>query len=189
MKIMLNISTGQRFWRIIFDMSLVLGVDAGGHLAADEAASRESPARESPVRRWAVGVGRVSEAGEVVDRIAATVQSRPPLALAELAPLVSRAATEGDPAALSIVAAAATRLLRTVTEVRGPGERSPIVLAGSVLTTEGPVRRAVPAQLEQRWTAAAVSVAGDGAGAAAWLAALDLHGPARAAPLHSRFVG
>ncbi|MFC7719899.1 BadF/BadG/BcrA/BcrD ATPase family protein [Nonomuraea recticatena] len=30
MKIMLNISTGQGFWKILFDMAMVLGVDAGG---------------------------------------------------------------------------------------------------------------------------------------------------------------
>ncbi|WP_431898564.1 N-acetylglucosamine kinase [Nonomuraea sp. bgisy101] len=133
--------------------------------------------------------GRAGLGGELVDMIAATVQSRPPLALAELAPLVSLAAAEGDPAALSIVEAAATRLARTAAEVREPGDGSPIVLAGSVLTSAGPVRRAVRALLEQRWAAAPVTVAADGAGAAAWLAALDLLGTARAAPLHSRFVG
>ncbi|MEU7892857.1 hypothetical protein AB0B45_08320 [Nonomuraea sp. NPDC049152] len=36
---------------------------------------------------------------------------------------------------------------------------------------------------------APVTVAADGAGAAAWPAALDLLGTAKAAPLHSRFVG
>ena len=45
-------------------------------------------------------------------------QSRPPLELARLAPLVSQAAAEGDPAALEIVATAARLLCRTVAEVR-----------------------------------------------------------------------
>ncbi|MEU4702325.1 N-acetylglucosamine kinase [Nonomuraea dietziae] len=139
--------------------------------------------------RDATGPGRVDQVGELVDRIAATVQSRPPLALAELAPLVSRAAADGDPAALSIVEAAAAKLARTASEVREPLDRSPIVLAGSVLTSGGPVQQAVRELLGRRWAAAPISVAKDGAGAAAWLAALDLLGPARAAALHSRFVG
>ncbi|MBB3731317.1 N-acetylglucosamine kinase [Nonomuraea dietziae] len=139
--------------------------------------------------RDATGPGRVDQVGELVDRIAATVQSRPPLALAELAPLVSRAAADGDPAALSIVEAAAVRLARTASEVREPLDRSPIVLAGSVLTSGGPVQQAVRELLGRRWAAAPITVAKDGAGAAAWLAALDLLGPARAAALHSRFVG
>ncbi|MEV4164534.1 N-acetylglucosamine kinase [Nonomuraea dietziae] len=139
--------------------------------------------------RDATGPGRVDQVGELVDRIAATVQSRPPLALAELAPLVSRAAADGDPAALSIVEAAAVRLARTASEVREPLDRSPIVLAGSVLTSGGPVQQTVLELLGRRWAAAPITVAKDGAGAAAWLAALDLLGPARAAALHSRFVG
>ncbi|MEV4064869.1 N-acetylglucosamine kinase [Nonomuraea dietziae] len=139
--------------------------------------------------RGATGPGRVDQVGELVDRIAATVQSRPPLALAELAPLVSMAAADGDPAALSIVEAAAAKLARTASEVREPLDRSPIVLAGSVLTSGGPVQQAVRELLGRRWAAAPISVAKDGAGAAAWLAALDLLGPARAAALHSRFVG
>lgn len=76
-----------------------------------------------------------------VARLAAAVYARPPLALAELAPLVSRAAGDGDPLALSIVTAAASRLAGTVAEVYEPG--LPIVLAGSVLTTDGPIREAV----------------------------------------------
>ncbi|GAA3474737.1 N-acetylglucosamine kinase [Nonomuraea roseola] len=139
--------------------------------------------------RDATGLGRVDQVGELVDRIAATVQSRPPLALAELAPLVSRAAADGDPAALSIVEAAATRLARTASEVREPLDRSPLVLAGSVLTSGGPVQQSVRELLGRRWAAAPITVAKDGAGAAAWLAALDLLGPSRAAALHSRFVG
>ncbi|MEV4177299.1 ATPase, partial [Nonomuraea sp. NPDC049709] len=108
--------------------------------------------------------------------------ARPPLALAELAPLVSRAARGGDPTAVSIVAEAASHLVRTVSEVHEPG--LPIVLAGSVLTAEGPVREAVQGLLE----GASPAVAGDPAGAAAWLAARPFLDPRESQARHPRFV-
>ncbi|MEV4060971.1 N-acetylglucosamine kinase [Nonomuraea dietziae] len=89
--------------------------------------------------------------------------------LGPLAGMVSRAAAEGDPMASEIAERAAAHLAATVARVHDGG---PIVLAGSVLTNEGPVRQAVQRLLEQRWEAK-VAVARDGAGAAAWLAALD----------------
>ncbi|WP_165977442.1 N-acetylglucosamine kinase [Nonomuraea diastatica] len=118
--------------------------------------------------------------GDPVARLAAAVHARPPLALAELAPLVSRAARDGDPAAVSIVAEAASRLARTASRVHQPG--LPIVLAGGVLTAEGPVRESVQGLLEGAVTA------GDPAGAAAWLAARPLVGPRESAALHLRFT-
>lgn len=110
------------------------------------------------------------------------VQGQAPLALAELAPLVSEAAADGDPVALEIVNEAAIRLVRTVMEVHVSG--LPIVLAGSVLTTEGPVQQAVLALLREE----TVSIAGDGAGAAAWLAARAYLSPHEAERHHPRFV-
>ncbi|MFI6390736.1 N-acetylglucosamine kinase [Nonomuraea sp. NPDC050540] len=102
------------------------------------------------------------------ERVAVAVQAAAPLALAELAPLVSRAAGEGDPAAVQIVERAAGLLARTFREVHAPG--TPAVLAGSVLTSEGPVRRAVRDLLPD----CAPVVAGRGEDAAAWLAARSL---------------
>ncbi|MFC7644426.1 hypothetical protein ACFQX6_29770 [Streptosporangium lutulentum] len=59
------------------------------------------------------------------------------------------------------------------------------MLAGSVLTSEGPVCSAV----RERLGAGAV-LAGDGAGAAAWLAGREVFGwdPVTAARLHERIV-
>ncbi|WP_326636832.1 ATPase [Streptosporangium sp. NBC_01755] len=118
-------------------------------------------------------------------RLVVRAQSRPTLELARLAPLVSRAADEGDPAALEIASTAARLLCETVAEVRPAGETSPIVLAGSVLTGEGPVGSAVREKL-----GATAVLAGDGAGAAAWLAGREAFGwdPAAAALLHARIV-
>ncbi|WP_433511288.1 N-acetylglucosamine kinase [Nonomuraea sp. CA-143628] len=117
-----------------------------------------------------------------VGELAAVVQGQSPLALAELAPLVSETAAGGDPMALEIVNEAAVRLVRTVMEVHVTG--LPIVLAGSVLTAEGPVQQAVLALLRDE----RVSIAGDGAGAAAWLAARVYLGRREAEQRHPRFV-
>ncbi|MEU3164372.1 BadF/BadG/BcrA/BcrD ATPase family protein [Streptosporangium sp. NPDC006930] len=129
--------------------------------------------------------GTAEEMRALAIRLVVRAQSRPPLELARLAPLVSRAATEGDPAALTIVSDAARLLCETVAEVRRAGETSPIVLAGSVLTSEGPIASAV----RERLGPSAV-LAGDGAGAAAWLAGREAFGwdSATAVRLHARVV-
>ncbi|MET8332510.1 BadF/BadG/BcrA/BcrD ATPase family protein [Streptosporangium canum] len=118
-------------------------------------------------------------------RLVVHAQGHSPLELARLAPLVSRAAAAGDPDALKIVATAAGLLCATVAEVRQEGEDTPIVLAGSVLTSEGPVCSAVRDGL-----GAPTALAGDGAAAAAWLAAKEAFGLDReaAAQLHRRIL-
>ncbi|MEV0974556.1 N-acetylglucosamine kinase [Microtetraspora glauca] len=123
--------------------------------------------------------------GGCVDRLATAVQGGPPLALAELAPLVSRAAIDGDPRALGIVEEAARCLARSALEVHHPGDGTPVVLGGSVLTSKGPVQDAVRDLLQPE---VPVAVAGDGAGAAAWLALRELVPPAEAARLHARLA-
>ncbi|WP_433348732.1 N-acetylglucosamine kinase [Microtetraspora malaysiensis] len=109
----------------------------------------------------------------LVDRVIQAVHARAPLALAELAPLVTAAAEAGDAVAASLVRQAAGHLVDTVSRVREKDATSPIVLAGSVLTGDGPVGHAVRDLLARRWDAP-VTVAGDAACAAAWLAARDL---------------
>ncbi|GAA4218094.1 N-acetylglucosamine kinase-like BadF-type ATPase [Streptosporangium album] len=118
-------------------------------------------------------------------RIVVHLQGRSPLELARLAPLVSRAAAEGDPDALKIVSMAAGLLCATVAEVRAEGESTPIVLAGSVLTSQGPVYAAVRDGL-----GAPTVLAGDAAGAAAWLAAREAFGldDEEARRLHRRIL-
>ncbi|MGR6922886.1 N-acetylglucosamine kinase [[Actinomadura] parvosata] len=152
-----------------------------------------------------------------VARLAAAVHARPPLALAELAPLVSRAAEAGDPVAAGIVSEAASRLVTTLRTVHDAG---PVVLAGSVLTSPGPMRRAVTELLTPETAGApdapgagevragevragevragevraggvragGVVVAGDPAGAAAWLAAHERLPAEQAEALHPAFT-
>jgi N-acetylglucosamine kinase-like BadF-type ATPase len=75
---------------------------------------------------------------------------------------------------------AAARLAGTAAQVHEPG--LPIVLAGGVLTAQGPVSRAVHDLLADAVTA------GDAAGGAAWLAARELLPEADAQTLHAAFT-
>ncbi|WP_055590041.1 N-acetylglucosamine kinase, partial [Peterkaempfera griseoplana] len=63
-----------------------------------------------------------------------------PARLARLAPLVSEAALLGDPTALSLADSAARHLAELVRSTVPPGEHGPVVLAGSVASSPGPVR-------------------------------------------------
>ncbi|MBF8194160.1 hypothetical protein ITP53_52530, partial [Nonomuraea sp. K274] len=101
--------------------------------------------------------------------------------LAALSSLVSQAAAAGDPAAAGIVREAAGHLVATLGRVHVSG---PVVLAGSVLTSDGPVRQAVIELLKGE----TVMTAHDAAGAAAWLAARDLLPEAGAKALHASFT-
>jgi N-acetylglucosamine kinase-like BadF-type ATPase len=112
------------------------------------------------------GAGRAG-----ASRLVAAVHRRPPIALARLAPQVGAAAAAGDDVAAGIVERAAAALVASVAAVRGPAERTPIVLAGSVLTAATPVADRTRTALEERWPGC-VHVAGDPARAAAWLAAV-----------------
>ncbi|MFI6601295.1 N-acetylglucosamine kinase [Nonomuraea sp. NPDC050536] len=102
----------------------------------------------------------------LADRIVRLAQADH-MRLAALSALVSQAFEAGDPATATIVAEAADHLAATLRRVHAGG---PVVLAGSVLTSEGPVRHAVQDLL----AGYEVRTAGDAAGAAAWLAAREL---------------
>ncbi|MFD9893178.1 N-acetylglucosamine kinase [Amycolatopsis sp. NPDC059027] len=91
-----------------------------------------------------------------------------PIRLARFAPLVSAADAAGDPAAKRITSSAAELLVANALATREPGESSPVVLVGSVLSPEGPVGALVRARL----TGCEVLTSSDGVLGAAWLAAL-----------------
>ena len=96
--------------------------------------------------------------------------SRPPIALAELAPLITEACAAADPVAERIADRAASHLLATLSTIREPGSPTPIVLGGSVLIHPTPVAARVGDQLSDLWPRAAVRHARDGAAGATWLA-------------------
>ncbi|MEV0094589.1 BadF/BadG/BcrA/BcrD ATPase family protein [Streptomyces sp. NPDC050738] len=111
-----------------------------------------------------------------------------PQSLTRLAPAVNGAAAAGDPKALEIVREGARRLVATASRVHLP--QSQIVLAGSVLTSEGPLRSVVLELLAAQGDTS-VRTAGSGAGAAAWLAAGEVVNPVEAAVhavLHAKFT-
>ncbi|MFJ1703306.1 N-acetylglucosamine kinase [Kitasatospora sp. NPDC088346] len=143
----------------------------------------EPPAQEVPVaEREGAGALRLRAA------LIGAVHAEPPVRLARLAPLVLDAARAGDPAARRLVERAADHLLESLGTVREPGSALPVVLAGGVLDAATPLAEAVRARVADRWPRARVTHAGNGAGAAAWLAARSLGGPADLTELHRRLV-
>ncbi|MEU6643119.1 BadF/BadG/BcrA/BcrD ATPase family protein [Saccharomonospora sp. NPDC046836] len=105
-------------------------------------------------------------------RLIAAANGDLPVRLARFAPLVSTAAVAGDPVACAIVEDAARLLVDTALAAREPGERSPVVLVGSVLGQGSPVGRRVRAGL----AGLDVLASSDGVLGAAWLAAVAAFG-------------
>ncbi|BAL87573.1 putative BadF/BadG/BcrA/BcrD ATPase family protein [Actinoplanes missouriensis 431] len=117
------------------------------------------------------------------DRLIHWAQRLPHAEIAGLAPLVCAWARAADPHAVSIVDEAVGHLVTTLGEL---GPAGPVVLAGSLLTNDTPVRGGVLGALRSRGVAALTSR--DPAAAAAWLAMAARSPDAHAAllGLHSR---
>lgn len=169
-----------------------------GHQAARETArqlsrgtdlsplARMVAKRVIPGRRPVQGSEHLPE--EHARAFARTLTAQPPIGLAALAPLVSEAFAQGDEAAEVIVNAAAGHLAHAVHQVRSPGERRPVVLAGGVLLGSEPVRESLTRKLALGTAGSPLSTAGCTAGAAAWLAALETGASADDADLHAAFT-
>ncbi|WP_092383020.1 N-acetylglucosamine kinase [Micromonospora phaseoli] len=125
---------------------------------------------------------------DTVDALVQTVTRRPPVELARLAPLVVSAAGTAEPVAAGLIAEAAGHLISSTSRVRPPGDASPLVLGGGLLTGQTLLAAAVHAEARQCWPDAPIRAAGDGAAAAAWLAARDLPEVTDPAALHARLV-
>lgn len=113
----------------------------------------------------------------VVSRLITAVNAEPPIHLARFAPLVAAAAEAHDPAAVEIVEEGVDWLVRTARDARSPGERTPVVVIGSVAAAGGVLSERLLAGLADA-CGGPVTVASDGAAGAAWLAALELLGQA-----------
>jgi N-acetylglucosamine kinase-like BadF-type ATPase len=115
-----------------------------------------------------------TEAGRarLANRLITAANAEPPIRLARFAETVSEYAAT-DPVAARIVEEAAELLARLAMDARTADERTPIVLAGSVVGPASPVgvalRRALAA-----YTPVPVEFAADGTIGAAWLAALQV---------------
>ncbi|MEV4656383.1 BadF/BadG/BcrA/BcrD ATPase family protein [Micromonospora sp. NPDC049301] len=134
-------------------------------------------------------MGSTEIAARPRDTVDATIQAvtrRPPIELARLAPLVITAAADGEPVATALVAEAAAHLVDSVGRIRPAGAVTPVVLGGGLLTADTPLAAAVRGEIAQRWPAAPLCTAGDGAAAAAWLAARELPEVTDPAALHAR---
>ncbi|SCG68902.1 N-acetylglucosamine kinase [Micromonospora humi] len=123
-----------------------------------------------------------------VDAVVQAVTRRPPVELARFAPLVVAAARAGEPTGAALIAEAAALLAESVSRIRPAGAADPVVLGGGLLTGATPLAAAVRAELARRWPAAPLHGAGDGAAAAAWLAARDLPEVTDPTALHARLV-
>ncbi|ONI78177.1 ATPase [Kribbella sp. ALI-6-A] len=108
------------------------------------------------------------------DDLIRTVNSRPPVLLAELARTVVAAYDRDDETAQALVKRAAELLTETVGRLRTTSDNGPLVLAGSVAGESSPVGRLLRQSIRDHFHGE-VLTARDGVGGATWLAlgALD----------------
>ncbi|MFF0371480.1 N-acetylglucosamine kinase [Micromonospora sp. NPDC005087] len=157
---------GSGFW---------LGREAVRRLLADLDAGRAPGALATAVLTDLLGSPEI--AARPRDTVDATIQAvtrRPPIELARLAPLVVTAAADGEPVATALLTEAAAHLVDSVGRIRPAGAVTPFVLGGGLLTGNTPLAAAVRAEVGRHWPDAPLRTAGDGAAAAAWLAAREL---------------
>lgn len=134
---------------------------------------KPGPLAEAVLRK---ALGEVTLTDDTAGDLIVSVHEKPPIALAEFAPLVS-AHVADDPAAKLIIENAADTLISNVRELRAAGTTLPIVLAGGLLVQDTPLSAAVRQRMSGLWPDAELGVARDGAAGAAWMAAEDLWRP------------
>jgi N-acetylglucosamine kinase-like BadF-type ATPase len=117
------------------------------------------------------------------DDVVRTVNSRPPVLLAELAPAVIAAYAQHDQTAQTLVKRAAELLTETVARLKTSAHSGPMVLAGSVAGESSPV-----GQLIREHFAGDVHTARDGVGGATWLALAALNPALATTENHTRLV-
>ncbi|GAA3125895.1 N-acetylglucosamine kinase-like BadF-type ATPase [Kribbella aluminosa] len=117
------------------------------------------------------------------DQLVMTVNSRPPVMLAELAPTVITAYAQHDKTAQMLVKRAAELLTETAARLKTASDIGPMVLAGSVAGESSPV-----GQLIREYFAGDVRTARDGVGGATWLALGALDTALATPQTHARLV-
>lgn len=130
-----------------------------------------TPLGEAVLRASLPGLASLSEP-RLANRLITAANAEPPIRLARFASTVSEY-VETDPVAAAIVHDAADLLARLAMDARPADERTPIVLAGSVIGPGSPVGVALREALAA-YTPVPVEFAPDGTVGAAWLAALEL---------------
>lgn len=138
-----------------------------------QAGERPGPLAQAVLTEALPGLSTVDST--TIKRLITAVNAEPPIRLARFASTVSTLAGS-DPHAADIVTRAAEHLAAHAQKARTPDERTPVVLAGSVIGPDSPVGTALRATLAAR-TDAPVLYAEDCVPGAAWLAALSVAGP------------
>jgi glucosamine kinase len=145
---------------LVRDNEVVGSVDGHGWLLGDRGsgfwlgreavlaalAAGEHYGPDTSLRAAVAGAMGLDPSSATSPQIARVVYQRQPVALAELAPLVTSAADAGDAVALDIIDRAATSLLQSLgTLATGAGSVTgqPVVLGGGLLTGYPPLRDAV----------------------------------------------
>jgi N-acetylglucosamine kinase-like BadF-type ATPase len=126
----------------------------------------------------ALGDPSAADRHQAMQLLITSANAEPPIRLARYGTMVS-AQVAADPVAADIVRRAAELLAEHAFAARTPGERTPIVLTGSVIGPTSPVGIALRADLAGK---AEVLSAADGVAGAAWLAALEVAGPTAPRP-------
>ena len=121
------------------------------------------------------------------DDLIRTVNSRPPVLLAELARTVVAAYEQDDETARALVKRAAELLTATVGRLRTTSDKGPMVLAGSVAGEASPVGRLIREAIHQHFPGE-VLTARDGVGGATWLALGALDPALATGENHTRLV-
>jgi glucosamine kinase len=121
----------------------------------------------------ALGDQASADPHQAMQQLLTSANAEPPIRLARYGTMVSEQVT-ADPVAADIVRRAAELLAEHAYAARKPGERTPIVLAGSVIGPTSPVGIALRADLAGETE---VLSAADGMAGATWLAALEVAGP------------
>ena len=154
-----------------------------------DAAERPGPLAESVLRKlgaWSATATEESGSGRRA-RVIHAVNSRPPIRIAELAPLVTAAFEMHDPVAEDIVQHAARLLAGALGRVRAPDEQTPLVLAGRVVEEGSPVGSELRRLVRERFRGTVVS-AQDGLGGATWLALASIDAAAATGAVRARLV-
>jgi glucosamine kinase len=121
------------------------------------------------------------------DDLIRTVNSRPPVLLAELARTVVAAYDQNDKTAHALVKRATELLTETVSRLRTTSDNGPLVLAGSVAGESSPVGRLLRQSIRDHFHGE-VLTAHDGVGGATWLALGALDPALATRDNHSRLV-
>jgi N-acetylglucosamine kinase-like BadF-type ATPase len=139
--------------------------------AALEERGEDTLLRDAVLSTIAQGEAVPRGRAECISLLRDCVYDGPPVALAALAPLVPAAAEAGDRVAHRIVRRAVDLLVDAAEPL--VGGTGPLVLAGSLLSADGPIRREVRGRLAQRHGRSPL-LARPGPAGALWLAALRI---------------